>query len=145
MTLRRLIPLTCCVLASFGLRGESWDGAMAKLKSCVEKDQGHGMVVQLDRVDHQRIHLRLRSLGTTFRSATFQARLEGKGSQQVFVIEGKELEALNGTTLIEPAAGVMDLVITGSAFNPRILMKIPAEGQPPEVATVLIGSRRGVK
>lgn len=141
MSPHRLIALSCLLLASFTLHAETWEGALAKLQASVAAKEGCGLVVELERVDARRLRVRLQTPGTTFRSASFQARTEGKGSQQVLLVEGLDLDSLSAATLVEPGAGVMELAVAGSGMNPRILLKIPAEGQAPEVGLVMVGSR----
>lgn len=141
MKMPRLVAVACLLLATAGLGAETWEGALAKLKTTVDAKQGYGLVVQIERVDARRLGLRLQTLGTTFKTATFQARMDGQGTQQVFVLEGRDLDAMSGATLIDGPAGDMDLILTGPDFNPRIRIRIPAEGQAPEVGVVTVGSR----
>ena len=55
--------------------------------------------------------------------------------------EGREAAAWQGVTRVEPGTEALEVVLAGPDLAPRLLVKVPVPGQPPEVASVVVGQR----
>ena len=138
----RLAPaLLCLGLAAPGLRAETWEGALARLQAAVDAKEGRGMVIEVARVDARQIRLRVEARGTTFHAATVRPRVQGQAGLPVLSMEGREVAAWQGVTRVEPGTEALEVVLAGPDLAPRLLVKVPVPGQPPEVASVVVGER----
>lgn len=138
----RLAPaLLCLGLAVPGLRAETWAGALARLQAAVDAKEGRGMVIEVARVDARQIRLRVEARGTTFHAATVRPRSQDQAGLPVLSMEGREVAAWQGVTRVEPGTEALEVVLAGPDLAPRLLVNVPAPGQPPEVASVVVGER----
>jgi hypothetical protein len=128
-------------LACASLGAETWEGALAKLQAAVDAKEGRGMVVEVVRVDARQIRLRVEARGTTFHAASVRSHVQGKAGLPVLSMEGREMTALQGATLLEPGTEALEVALAGPDLAPRIVVKAPAPGQRPEVARVVAGER----
>lgn len=136
----RLVPaLLCLGLAIPGLRAETWEGALAKLQAAVDAKEGRGMVIEVARVDARQVRLRVEARGTTFHAATVRPRLRDQSGLPVLSMEGREMTAWQGVTLLEPDTEALEVGLAGPDLAPRLVLKVPAPGQRPEVARVVAG------
>lgn len=138
----RLAPaLLCLGLAMPGLRAETWEGALARLQAAVDAKEGRGLVIEVDRVDARRIRIRMEARGTTFHAASIRPYVQERADLPVLSMEGREMTAMQGATLLEPGTEAVEVALAGPDTAPRLVVKVPAQGQRPEVATVIVGRR----
>ncbi len=138
----RLAPaLLCLGLAVPALCAETWEGALAKLQAAVDAKEGRGMVIEVVRVDARQIRLRVEARGTTFHAATVRPRVQDQAGRPVLSMEGQELTAWQGVAPLEPGTEALEVALAGPDLAPRLVVKVPAPGQRPEVARVVVGER----
>lgn len=138
----RLVPaLLCLGLAIPGLRAETWEGALAKLQAAVDAKEGRGVVIEVARVDARQVRLRLEARGATFHAVSVRPRIQDKVGLPVLSMEGREMTMLQGATLLEPGTEALEVALAGPDLAPRLVVKVPAPGQAPEVAWVVVGAR----
>lgn len=138
----RLAPaLLCLSLAMPSLRAETWEGALARLQAAVDAKEGRGLVIEVDRADVRQVRLRVEARGTTFHAASVRPRVQEKAGLPILSMEGREMTAMQGATLLEPGTEAVEVVLAGPDLAPRLVVKVPEPGQRPEVATVIVGRR----
>ncbi|WP_257309999.1 hypothetical protein [Geothrix fuzhouensis] len=133
-SIRLLSPVIALFAAQTGLATETWDAASSRLQAHVEARQGHGAIVQIERVDAQTVRVSLKALWPRFLRASFQG---GGDRHRLCQLEGRGSETIIGTAAIDPQTTYLDVRLHGSDFNPKIRLRLPALGQT-EVDTVLM-------
>lgn len=116
---------------------ETWETASSRLQAHVEARQGHGAIVQIERVDAQTVRVSLKALWPRFLRASFQGGGDMSLRHRLCELEGRGSETIIGTTAIDPQTTHLDVRLHGSDFNPKIRLRVPTLGQA-EVDTVLM-------
>lgn len=118
---------------------ETWEAASTRLQAHVAAKQGHGAIVQIERVDARTVRVSVKALWPGFFGASFQGGGDPDIRYRVCQMKGKGTDTFVGTTTIDPRTTHLDVRLNGSDFNPKILMRLPAPGQA-EVGTVFMRS-----
>ncbi|MBI4912514.1 MAG: hypothetical protein HY823_07235 [Acidobacteria bacterium] len=120
-------------------QGNEWERALQNARRFMEKG-GRAVVVMLHRTDPSTVKVQVAALGSSFREIRCMAH-GAKGGQEALALESaRAMDQMEGAALLDEQTTDMEVSLKGEDLRPRIRLRVPRQGEAPQIGTILAGT-----
>ncbi len=136
-----MLPFLFAAPALVQTQADPFSAALGELATKLKAEPGVGAVVVAERVDARTVRLRIKCLGTGFKSVEAMSPETPSGTYAISASTPQMMDSFETTTIMPVEALTLKVRISGEIFNPSLLIPITKVGQKAEPGMIVVGLR----